>query len=94
MEPNRDVPPPGDQDGGRWNGLLRTLAFWALIVFLPLAVFQLMEGGRTSSTELSYTSFRQQVSEGNVATVTIRDGREAAEAILERLGEQPAVAAE
>ncbi|MDP2498333.1 MAG: ATP-dependent zinc metalloprotease FtsH [Candidatus Palauibacterales bacterium] len=76
MEPKRDVPPPGDQDRGRWSGLLRTLAFWALIVFLPLTVFQVMEGGRTSSTELSYTRFRQQVNEGNVATVTIRDARE------------------
>ncbi len=80
MEPNRDVPPPrdqGDRDSGRWSGLPRTTAFWSLAVFLPPAVFQLREGGRPSSTELSYTRFRHQVSERNVASVTIRDGRAA-----------------
>ena len=76
MEQNRDVPPPENEDRGRWSGLLRTLVFWALIVFLPLTVFQLMEGGRSSALELTYTQFRQQVSDGNVASVTIRDGRQ------------------
>lgn len=51
MEPNRDVSPP-DERRGRWNGLLKTLAVWALIVFLPLAIFQLVESERRAAEDL------------------------------------------
>ena len=33
---------PENMDGGRMNRFLRTASFWALIVLIPLLIFQLM----------------------------------------------------
>ena len=57
------------------NRFLRTASFWALIVLIPLLIFQLMNGSREAQQELSYSEFRAQVVGGNVESVTIQEGR-------------------
>jgi cell division protease FtsH len=62
-------------DGGRMNRFLRTASFWALIVLIPLLIFQLMNSNREAQQELTYSEFRSQVQGGNVESVTIQEGR-------------------
>ena len=66
---------PEGSDGGRMNRFLRTASFWALIVLIPLLIFQLMNSSRQAQQELSYSEFRAQVGGGNVESVTIQEGR-------------------
>ncbi|MFQ5888431.1 MAG: ATP-dependent zinc metalloprotease FtsH [Gemmatimonadota bacterium] len=62
-------------DPGRAARLLRTASFWALIVLIPMAIFQVMSSGRKAEKELSYTEFREQMAAGNIVRVTIRESR-------------------
>jgi cell division protease FtsH len=62
-------------DGGRMNRFLRTASFWALIVLIPLLIFQLMNSNREAQQELTYSEFRAQVAGQNVESVTIQEGR-------------------
>ena len=57
------------------NRFLRTASFWALIVLIPLLIFQLMNSNREAQQELTYSEFRAQVQGGNVESVTIQEGR-------------------
>ena len=57
------------------NRFLRTASFWALIVLIPLLIFQLMNSSREAQQELSYSEFRAQVAGENVENVTIQEGR-------------------
>ncbi len=57
------------------NRFLRTASFWALIVLIPLLIFQLMNSNREAQQELTYSEFRAQVEGGNVESVTIQEGR-------------------
>ena len=66
---------PENPDGGRMNRFLRTASFWALIVLIPLLIFQLMNSNREAQQELTYSEFRAQVEGGNVESVTIQEGR-------------------
>ncbi len=53
---------------------LRTASFWALIVLIPLAIFQVMDTSRQLEKELTYSEFRAQVEADNVVRVTISEG--------------------
>ena len=53
---------------------LRTASFWALIVLIPLAIFQVMDTSREVEKELTYSEFRAQLDADNVMKVTITEG--------------------
>ncbi|MGW8283234.1 MAG: ATP-dependent zinc metalloprotease FtsH [Gemmatimonadota bacterium] len=53
---------------------LRTASFWALIVLIPLAIFQVMDTTRQVEKELTYSEFRAQLAADNVVRVTITEG--------------------
>ncbi|MEJ2547840.1 MAG: ATP-dependent zinc metalloprotease FtsH [Gemmatimonadota bacterium] len=53
---------------------LRTASFWALIVLIPLAIFQVMDTSRQVEKELTYSEFRAQLDADNVMKVTITEG--------------------
>ena len=40
---------------------LRTASFWALIVLIPLAIFQVMDTSRQVEKELTYSEFKAQL---------------------------------
>ncbi len=54
----------------------RSLAFWALVLLVPLIIIQVLGSGRKDLQELSYTEFMQELDEGNVLKVTVIDGKE------------------
>ncbi|HQW67995.1 MAG TPA: ATP-dependent metallopeptidase FtsH/Yme1/Tma family protein, partial [Gemmatimonadales bacterium] len=56
-----------------WGNLSKTLAFWALIAVLFIALFQYM-GKQRSPSEFSYSAFSDQLDGGNVAKVEVIEG--------------------
>ncbi len=53
---------------------LRTASFWALIVLIPLAIFQVMDTSRQVEKDLTYSEFRAQLEADNIVRVTITEG--------------------
>jgi cell division protease FtsH len=66
-------PEKKDTTGGPTR-FLRTASFWALIVLIPLAIFQVMDTSRQVEKDLTYSEFRAQLDADNVVRVTITEG--------------------
>ncbi len=56
------------------NRFMRTASFWALIVLIPLAIYQVMDTSREVRKELTYSEFRAQLQAENIAKVSITEG--------------------
>ncbi|NIN72030.1 MAG: ATP-dependent zinc metalloprotease FtsH, partial [Gemmatimonadetes bacterium] len=54
----------------------RSLAFWALIIMVPLIIIQMLGSGRRDVQKLEYTDFVRELEAGNVLKVTVIDGKE------------------
>jgi cell division protease FtsH len=67
---------PEEKGGAGAGEFWRSASFWALLLLLPLVAYSLMQGNADPQGDLTYSEFRQQLQSGNVATVTIREGRE------------------
>ena len=66
--------PERNDPSGRMNRLLRTASFWALLILIPVAILQFMGAGREARQKVSYTEFREQVSQRNVESIEVRLG--------------------
>ncbi len=66
--------PEKNDQSGRMNRLLRTASFWALIILIPVALLQFMGAGRERQRKLSYTQFREQVTQRNIESIEVRLG--------------------
>ncbi|HEU4641808.1 MAG TPA: ATP-dependent zinc metalloprotease FtsH [Gemmatimonadaceae bacterium] len=66
------IPPKRDFN---WGRISKTLSFWLLLILIPIAFIRLSGGGSDSPTEIDYTQYNQQLEQGNVAKVTIQDGK-------------------
>ena len=71
-----DQTPNRGEPQGRWQRMSRSLAFWALVLLVPLIIIQVLGSGRKDMQELTYTEFMQELDEGNVLKVTVIDGKE------------------
>jgi cell division protease FtsH len=58
-----------------WGNLSKNLALWLLVGLGALWLFTMMKGTRNQTEELSYTEFQQQLTQGNVKSVEIFDGK-------------------
>ncbi|MGZ8411971.1 MAG: ATP-dependent metallopeptidase FtsH/Yme1/Tma family protein, partial [Gemmatirosa sp.] len=58
-----------------WSRVSKTLAFWVIVILIPVAFLQLTNGGRSDAVEIDYTVYRQQVERGNVTAVTFQGDR-------------------
>ena len=67
-------PDDGNKDQ-KTSRFLRTASFWALVILIPLAIFQVMETSRQLERELTYTEFREQLEGDNVRSVTFSETR-------------------
>ncbi|MGD2215744.1 MAG: ATP-dependent zinc metalloprotease FtsH [Gemmatimonadales bacterium] len=54
----------------------RSLAFWALIIIVPMIIVQIVSSGRRDMQKLEYTDFVRELEAGNVLKVTVIDGKE------------------
>ena len=71
-----EIDPDRGQQQQRWARLSRSLAFWALIIMVPLIVIQMVGSGRRDVQELSYTDFLRELEQGNVLKVSVIEGKE------------------
>jgi len=71
----RPSPQKGGNGGGRWSRLSRTLSFWLLVILVPLLILQIASPRQQESAEFNYSQFRAQLESGNVARVTIIEGK-------------------
>jgi len=70
FDPNRGEEQP------RWARMSRSLAFWALIILVPLIVIQLVSSGRRDVQELTYSEFMRELEQENVLKVSVIEGKE------------------
>ncbi len=57
-----------------WRRFSKGLAFWILVILIPVAIIQLSGNRGEAAAELDYTAYREQLSLDNVQTATIQDG--------------------
>jgi cell division protease FtsH len=67
---------PEERGGGRWARMSRVTSFWALLVLLSLAALSIRRGNDEAAADFTYTEFRQQLRDGNVHEITVRDGQD------------------
>ena len=59
---------------GNWGRLSKTLAFWILVILVPVAFIQFSSGRSDTAPSISYTKYDQQLQADNLAKVTITAG--------------------
>ena len=57
-----------------WGKLSKTLSFWVLITLLAGTLFTYTSGSRDSAPTISYTQYRDQLANNNIATAKIQGG--------------------
>ncbi len=58
----------------RWPRILRTLAFWVVIIVGSIALVQYASNRRHDAVAISYNQFVQELDRGNIAAVEITEG--------------------
>jgi len=71
-----DIDPKRGEQQPRWARMSRSLAFWALVIMVPLILIQVVGSNRRDVQELSYTEFIRELEQGNVSKVIVIDGKE------------------
>ncbi|HKV52356.1 MAG TPA: ATP-dependent zinc metalloprotease FtsH [Gemmatimonadaceae bacterium] len=66
------LPPKRDLN---WGRISKTLSFWLLLILLPFVVIRLSGASTDSPAEIDYTTYSQQLDQGNIQRVTIEDGK-------------------
>jgi cell division protease FtsH len=64
-----------DEGASRWTRNSRTLSFWVLFVLVSILLVQLLSPQQPDSEQLSYSQVRTQLTQGNIQSVTIKDGK-------------------
>jgi cell division protease FtsH len=57
-----------------WGKFSKTLSFWVLITLLAGTLFTYTSGSRDSAPTISYTQYREQLANNNIATAKIQGG--------------------
>ncbi len=65
MPPSMPQPP---KKPANWGRASKTIAFWLVVILIPVLLLQFTGAGRGDATDITDTTFRQQVALGNVKT--------------------------
>ncbi len=74
-----DRPRKGEQPGGRltppkgpkFSSISKTLAFWILLLLLPLTLYNFLSVKREEVVGIDYSDFKRELSNGNISSVVI-----------------------
>src|SRR5512135_79007 len=66
------LPPPKFS----WGRLSKTVAFWPIVILIPVVFVELTSQRRGDSQEITYTDFARELDRGNVAAVEIVEGQQ------------------
>jgi cell division protease FtsH len=68
--------PPKNKKEFSLGRLSKTLAFWIMLILVPVALIQLSQGREQSAPEIKYSpQYRTQLERGNIRSVTITGGK-------------------
>src|SRR5688500_16303448 len=68
--------PPKNKRDFNWGRASKSIAFWALLLLIPVALIQLSSNRGGESPEISYApQYRAERDRGNISKVTIREGK-------------------
>ena len=70
--PKTPEPPKSPSNFGR---LSKTIAFWLMIILVPVAIIQYSSGKTDGASEIKYTEYSQQLQADNIQAVTIIGGK-------------------
>ncbi|MHB1313475.1 MAG: ATP-dependent zinc metalloprotease FtsH [Gemmatimonadaceae bacterium] len=70
--PKTPEPPKSPSNFGR---LSKTIAFWLLVILVPVAIIQYSSGKTDGASEIKYTEYGQQLQADNIQAVTIIGGK-------------------
>jgi len=59
-----------------WARLSKTVAFWLIVILIPVVFIELTSQRRGETPEIAYTDFERELGRGNVAAVEIVEGQE------------------
>jgi hypothetical protein len=71
MPPTLPNPP---KKPANWGRASKTLAFWLVVVLIPVLLLQFTGAGRRDAAKITYTRFTQEVERGNVKGIVVRGG--------------------
>jgi cell division protease FtsH len=60
---------------GKWGKASKQLSFWVLLVLLAGTLFTYMSGAKEAAPQISYSQYNQELERGNVAQVTMQEGK-------------------
>jgi len=66
---------PPRPTGPNWTGLSKNMALWLLVGLLALTLYNTMNRQKNPTQDFSYTAFLTQLDAGNIAQVTVFDGK-------------------
>src|SRR5690606_35590337 len=64
-----------NRGGNRWSRFSKTLAFWVLVILIPVMAVQLMAPRGPAMVELDYSDLIRQIANDNVDSVEFVDAR-------------------
>ena len=64
----RKLPP---SKGPKFSSVSKTLAFWILLLLLPLTIYNFLSVKREEVVRIDYSDFKRELSSGNVSSVVI-----------------------
>jgi cell division protease FtsH len=57
--------------GPKFTSVSKTLAFWILLLLLPLTIYNFLNINREETVSIDYTDFKRELQNGNIASVVI-----------------------
>ncbi|MCC7053140.1 MAG: ATP-dependent zinc metalloprotease FtsH [Gemmatimonadaceae bacterium] len=69
-------PSPNKGGGFNWGKFSKTLAFWVLIILIPVTFVTITSRGGADTPVLSWTLYDRELTKGNLKKVVVVDGRE------------------
>ena len=69
-------PSPNKGGGFNWGKFSKTLAFWVLIILIPVTFVTLTKGGNSDAPVLTWSQYDRELTKGNLKKVIVVEGRE------------------
>ncbi len=69
-------PSPNKGGGFNWGKFSKTLAFWVLIILIPVTFVTLSSRGNADTPVLTWTQYDRELTRGNLKKVVVVEGRE------------------
>src|SRR3954467_10578803 len=67
--------PPKNKKDFSWGRFSKTLAFWILILLIPVALIQLSGARSEAAPDISYSQYDDALRRDNIKSVTIQAGK-------------------